>query len=316
MLTYRKFRNTDPPIMTALWRSRADQPGLHQPVSCDLFEQLVFSKLYFDYDGLIFAYEDHTPVGFAHAGFGPNEQQNVISYDLGVTSIMVVRPDCAEAETAAGLLEQCEQYLRGRGAKVFYGGGIQPLNPFYLGLYGGSELPGLLDTDIVARQAFESHGYQVIERTKINQVELTNFEAVIDRQQMQIRRQMLVEETIDYPTRTWWEACTLGSFDLTRFEMVPRVGGPPVSWAMFRSMEPTGNQPSGRRSGLIEFFVDPAYRRRGYATFLLSEVFRQFLRQGITTVEAQAMESNISAINLYKKLGFKQIGEGSVYRKQ
>ena len=138
-----------------------------QPVSPDLLEQLIFAKLYFDYAGLILAFQDDLPVGFAHAAFGPNEQQNAISFDLGVTSIVVVRPDCAEAEVAAGLLEQCEQYLRGRGAKVLYGGGIQPLNPFYLGLYGGSELPGVLDSDLVARHLFQSHGYQEIERTKI-----------------------------------------------------------------------------------------------------------------------------------------------------
>jgi GNAT superfamily N-acetyltransferase len=315
MLTYRSFRNADPPILTALWRSRAGQPGLMDPVSPDLFEQLIFAKLYFDYAGLFLAFQNDLPVGFAHAGFGPNEQLSAVSFDLGVTSIVVVRPDCAEGETAAGLLEQCERYLRARGAKVLYGGGIQPLNPFYLGLYGGSELPGVLDSDLVARQLFQSHGYQEIERTKIAQVDLSNFEAVIDRSQMQIRRQMVVEETIDFPARNWWEACTLGEFDLTRFEMVPRCGGPAVASALFRSMEPSGTNSPGRRSGLIEFHVDPAYRRRGYAVFLLSEVFRQFLRQGITTVEAQTMESNIPAINLYQKLGFKPIGQGSVYRK-
>jgi GNAT superfamily N-acetyltransferase len=315
MLTYRTFRNTDPPIITALWRSRADQPNLVQPISPDLLEQLVFAKLYFDYAGLILAYQDETPVGFAHAGFGPNEQHNAISYDMGVTCIVIVRPDCAEAEVAAGLLDQCEQYLSSRGAKVLYGGGIQPLNPFYLGLYGGSELPGLLDSDLVARHLFLSHGYQETGRTKIAQINLTSFEAVIDRAQMQIRRQMLVEETIDCPTRTWWEACTLGEFDLTRFEMVPRGGGPPVASAIFRSMEPTGTNSVGRQAGLIEFFVDSAYRRRGYGVFLLSEVFRQFLRQGITHVEAQAMADNLPAINLYQKLGFKPIGEGSAFRK-
>ncbi len=315
MLTYRSFRNADPPLLTALWRSRAGLPGLMDPVSPDLLEQLVFAKPYFDYAGLILAFQGGSPVGFAHAGFGPNEQLSAVSFNLGVTSIVIVCPDCAEGEVAAGLLEQCEQYLRARGAKVLYGGGIQPLNPFYLGLYGGSELPGVLDSDVVARNLYQSHEYQEIERTRIAQVDLSRFEAVIDRSQMQIRRQMVVEETIDFPTRNWWEACTLGEFDLTRFEMVPRGGGPAVARAIFRSMEPAGTNSSGRRSGLIEFHVDSAYRRRGYAVFLLSEVFRQFARQGITTVEAQTMESNAPAINLYQKLGLKPIGEGRVYRK-
>jgi GNAT superfamily N-acetyltransferase len=315
MLTFRSFKNIDPPTLTALWRSRAGQMGLFQPVSPDLFEQLIYSKLYFDYAGLILAFLNDLPVGFAHAAFGPNEQYNSISYDLGVTSIVVVRPDCNEAEVAAGLLEQSEKYLRDRGAKVLYGGGIQPLNPFYLGLYGGSELPGVLDTDLVAQNVFQSHGYKDIERTKIAQIDLGSFEAVIDRAQMQIRRQIVVEETSDCPTRNWWEACTLGEFELTRFEMVLRTGGPPVATALFRNMEPAGNNALGRRAGLLEFYVDPTYRRRGYAIFLLSEVFRQFQRQAINIVEAQAMESNTPAINLYHKLGFKPIGEGKVYRK-
>ena len=123
MLTYRSFRNTDPPILMALWRSRAGQPGLMDPVSLDLLEQLVFAKLYFEYAGLVLAFQDGSPVGFAHAGFGPNEQLNAVSFDLGVTSIVVVHPDCPEGEIAAGLLDRCEQYLRARGAKVLYGGG-------------------------------------------------------------------------------------------------------------------------------------------------------------------------------------------------
>jgi len=48
MITYRTFRNTDPPLLVSVWRSRAGQRGLMQPVSADLLEQLLFGKLYFD----------------------------------------------------------------------------------------------------------------------------------------------------------------------------------------------------------------------------------------------------------------------------
>jgi len=82
-----------------------------------LFEQLVFAKLYFDYGGLIVARDDDRPVGFAHAGFGPDEQGDRLSTELGVTCVVIVRPDCPQADVAAGLLERCEQYLRGRGRR-------------------------------------------------------------------------------------------------------------------------------------------------------------------------------------------------------
>ena len=225
------------------------------------------------------------------------------------------RPDCRTADVAAGLLEHSETYLRNRGAKVFYGGGIRPLNAFYFGLYGGSEMPGVLETDRPAQEAYLSRGYEEIDRTLALGLDLAAFEAPIDRQQMQIRRQMLVEVSADLPPRTWWEACVLGEFDVTRFDLTPRGGGPAVASAAFRSMELAANLGSGKTVGLIELYVDEAYRRRGLAVFLLSEAFRQFARQGIATVEAQAMQHNVAALGMYRKLKFRQTGEGSVFRK-
>jgi GNAT superfamily N-acetyltransferase len=315
MLTYRTFRNTDPPVVAALWRSRAGQPGLLHPVSPDLFEQLVFAKLYFDYGGLVLAQSDGRPVGFAQAGFGPSSKRNWISTDAGVTCVVVTRPDRAEDEVAAGLLDRCEEYLRGRGATVLYGGGIAPLNPFCLGLYGGSELPGILDSDAVARRAFAARGYREVERTVILRRDLSGFEPLVDRRQMQVRRQMLIKVTADAPTQTWWEACTLGEFELSRFELAPRGGGPALATATFRSMEPSGTVCVGRAAGLVGLSIDPAYRRRGLATFLLNEAFRQFLRQGILQVETQTRQANTAAMGTLRGLGFQEAGSGGVWRK-
>jgi GNAT superfamily N-acetyltransferase len=147
-------------------------------------------------------------------------------------------------------------------------------------------------------------------------IDLNRFEAVIDRSQMQIRRQMVVEAQIDAPTRSWWEACTLGEFELTRFEMVPRGGGPAVATALFRSMDPSGAGTIGRTTGLVHFEVEPMNRRHGYAIFLLSEAFRQFQRQGIMTVETQTPETNTPAVTLYQKMKFQQVGGGGIYRKE
>ncbi len=315
MIHFREFRNADPPSIAAIWRCRADRPGLTQPVSADLIQQLVFSKIYFDRHGLILALDDQRPVGFAHAGFGPNEARNAIDTAMGVTCIVVVRPEYEGTDVLAGLLQRCEEYLCARGAKVLYGGGIEPLNPFYTGLYGGSELPGVLDTDEAACKLFLAHGYREIDRTVLLRRNLDGFEVPFDRRQMQLRRQMVVEVTSDALARDWWEACILGDFDLTQFEVVPRVGGPAVATATFRAMEPIGSGGVGRRTGLVNLFVDPALRRRGLAVFLLSEAFRQFSRQGITVVESQTMQHNSHALGVYRKLGFDQVGQGIVYRK-
>ena len=68
--------------------------------------------------------------------------------------------------------------------------------------------------------------------------------------------------------------------------------------------------------GLIEVWVEESARRRGLAIFLLSEAFRQFIREGTREVEVQAMQHNLAAQALYRKMGFQQFGQGSVFRKR
>jgi len=315
MLTYRSFSNIDPPSLAAIWRSRVGQAGLAQPVSADLFEQFVFGKPYFDYEGLTLAFDDDRPVGFAHAAFGPNENRDRIATEKGVVCIVLVRPDCAEAEVAEGLLGRSENYLRRSGATVVYGGAVAPLNPFYLGLYGGSQLPGVLESDLVARDLFHSHGYEEIDRTFLFRRPLVDFRPLVDRYQVQFRRQMVIDVKMDPPARTWWEACVTADFDVTRFEVARRGDETVLASATYRGMEPTGNSPPGRVAGLLDLEVVPSYRRKGLATFLLGESFRQFARQGVAIVEAQATGQNPPGLGLCRKLGMESTEQGVVYSK-
>ena len=61
---------------------------------------------------------------------------------------------------------------------------------------------------------------------------------------------------------------------------------------------------------MIGLSVDESYRRRGLAMFLLSEAFRQFLRQGIMHVEVQARQSDAPVLEMFRKLGFQAGGAG------
>ncbi len=146
-----------------------------QPATACLLEQLVFSRPYFDPAGLIVALHDGIPVGFAHAGFGANDEQNGLATDTGTTYQLMVRAEHRDSSLAAELLAHSEAYLRERGAKVIYAGGIRPINAFYLGLYGGSELPGVLVGDTSFHAACSQSGYREIDRVHILQLELACF---------------------------------------------------------------------------------------------------------------------------------------------
>src|SRR5262249_22259395 len=148
LIGFRSFRNSDPPHLAEVWRTRAGLRGYVQPMTTTLLERMVLSKPYFDPAGVTLAMADNRAVGFAHAAFGPSDDESAVSYDLGASILTIVSPRPDEATIAAELIARSEAYLRRLGAKVIYGGGIRPLNAFYVGLYGGSELPGILDSDV------------------------------------------------------------------------------------------------------------------------------------------------------------------------
>ena len=83
MYNFRPFRNSDPPHIAEIWRDQPPQRGLMQPVTPGILEQLVFSKPYFDPDGLIVVLSDKRPIGFVHAGFGANEEETDIDTSMG-----------------------------------------------------------------------------------------------------------------------------------------------------------------------------------------------------------------------------------------
>jgi ribosomal protein S18 acetylase RimI-like enzyme len=316
LIHYRPFRNTDPPLLTELWRSCAERRSLVQPLSTADFEQLVLNKPYFEREGLWLAVEGDDLQGFVHAGFGPSEDESTLSTDLGVTSIVVVRPGPEQPQIAEALLQHSEEYLRGRGAKVLYGGSVRPLNPFYLGLYGGSEQPGVLDSDPAMQRLFLAHGYREIDRTVVFQRTLADFRAPVDRNQMQVRRSTQVAVVAEPPAKTWWEACTLGEFECVEYQLLDRGLGRQLASATLRAIDHTATNPGVRASGLVDVHVAPQALHQGLATFLITEALKELQHQGVGIVEAQTMQRNTPAIGLYKKLGFTRIDSGAVYRKE
>jgi ribosomal protein S18 acetylase RimI-like enzyme len=312
---FRPFRNSDPPRIAEIWRDQPPQRGLMQPVTPGLLEQLVFSKPYFDPQGLILALSDDVPIGFVHAGFGSNEEQTDIDNSLGTTYQLMLRGDHRNYGLADELLRRAEDYLRGRGAKVLYGGGIRPLNAFYLGLYGGSELPGVLASDPMLGATCLRNGYREIDRVEILQLELASFRPPIARSQRQLRRELSSREVYGPPARSPWEAWTISDFERLRFYLAAGNGSA-LAEVDFWDIEPLSTRWGVATAGMFDLRVTDQRRRQGLATFLLVDAFERLRGRGIALVEAQTMQHNAPALALYRKLGFTKIDQGVVYRKE
>ena len=192
------------------------------PLTPAVLERDVFSKPFFDRRGLIVAEEGGRLVGFAHAGFGPAPDGSRISTEVGAIHVVRVATHDDREQIAHRLLEHSEAYLTGSGSRTLLAGCARPAHGFYLGLYGGTESPGVLESDAATLALFRSAGYGEVENHVILQRPRAVFRPPVDRRQVQIRRQYRVESQTDPPPATWWEACTLGQLDRVSYRLFSR----------------------------------------------------------------------------------------------
>lgn len=320
MITYRSFLNTDIPLITEIWRTHQPLRGLVHALSASSLEQHILSKPYFERNGLILAIDNGHPLGFVHVGFGASESLDDINQEIAVISMLMVSKSHvthpgARDNVAYELLVRAEEFAASRSARRILGGGSFPNNPFYLGLYGGSRLPGILYSDKFTRSVFETHGYQSCNRVGIWQLELGSFRPIVNREQMQIRRKYNVHAELDPPPRSWWEACTLGHAERTKFELIERATERKVGEVNFWDMQPLAKDWGVKAAGMFDLKIKHDNRRGGLATFLIGEGLRQLRDLGATIAEVQTCLDDDAAIGLFEKTGFQQIDQGVLFEK-
>lgn len=314
MIEVRCFRNDDPPRLADVWRAADLGPAAMQPMTSALLEACVFSKPYFDREGLFVALDGDRAVGFAHAAFGPSKDRSAVDHRVGTTLLVAVVPHERQAWIGDELLRRCEDYLRRRGAEVLLGGGSFELRSFYLGLYGGSDLPGVLDSSPVMQGVFERAGYEVSDQIAVLRRSLAGFRPPVNRLQLAIRRTSVLR-VIDEPTRrNWWEAATTTGIALRRYELRNQAEEL-LGSASFWDMQPLATAWGVQAAGLMEVAIEGEKRRQGLAHYLVAEALHDLEREGVTMVETHASRSNVPAMKLFEKLGFETAEFGTLYRK-
>jgi len=281
-------------------------------MSPTLFEQRVLSKPYFDRHGLIVAEEDGRVVGFAHGGFGSNHDGSGQNTEIGGTCMLMVGAHETRSQIAVKLLVAVERYLTDHGVRTLYAGSVAPANAFYLGLYGGCQSPGILESDIDRLSLFRSAGYSETERHAVVQRQLSGFRPIVDRVQMQVRRQYQVEPEYDPPPESWWEACTIGQIERMRHLLVSRRTGEVCGSVIFWDMERISSSWGVPSIGLMRLEISPNLRGQGLGVYLVGEALRHMHDNGAALAEAQFPEGNKAAHALFGKLGFAPVDRGYV----
>jgi GNAT superfamily N-acetyltransferase len=315
LIRYRPFQNWDPPALAEIWRTQAPLRGLVQAVTPQLLEKHVFAKPWFDRQGLIVACDGARPVGFVHAGFGANDGLSGVDTQQGTTCLLLVAPHERRAEIATELLSASEDYMRQRGAKQLFAGAQFPFNPFYLGFYGSSDLPGVLASDTGWTELLTATGYRPTHRRLLWHRSLSGFRAPIDRQQMQVRRRFQITSPCDILPDNWWEACVWSPNEWTRLSLTLRDGGEAIVSAIFWEIEPLSRSWGVQSVGLVHLEDTPEARTEGLTTFLLSEAMRHFISEGLMQFEAQMPADDASLAEVFARLGLVQHDEGALWSK-
>ncbi|GIW82941.1 MAG: hypothetical protein KatS3mg105_4748 [Gemmatales bacterium] len=312
---YRTFRNDDPPALVEIWNSALTGRSAAPLRSPTPLEWHALSKPYFDPAGLIVAVDNSgTPVGFAHAGFGPNRKENGISYSTGITCMIAVRPECQRRGIGSELLGRCEEYLMQKGAKTIYAGPVRPLAPFYFGLYGGSDLPGFLATDEAAAPFLEYHGYSPSSTCLVFQRYLDQPINIADARFSKLRQRYHVRVMPPPSVGTWWHECVWGPIEPHEFRLEEIIGGRVVARAQVWEMEGFSWRWGIPVAGIINFLVREDLRRKGIGKFLLVQILKHLQEQYFGLVEVQTMERNQGAVELLKKVGFQKVDFGRTYK--
>jgi len=312
VIEYRCFRNDDPPRIADVWRAADLGPSAMQPMTSALLEACVFSKPYFEREGLIVALDGERMVGFAHAGFGASADRSGVDRTIGTTMLVVTVPHADEAATAAGLLARTEDYLRRRGVAAPRGGGSAAVGGFYLGLYGGAGLPGILDSSAGMQDVFRRAGYAEAERVAVLRRPLAGFRPPVNRLQMAIRRATTLR-VIDEPARrSWWEAATTTGIALRRYEL-RNASEELLGSGTFWDMQPMASAWGVAAAGLLHVDIEGERRRQGLASYLVAEALHDLAQEGVTLVEAQVVETNAPAVKLFEKLGFAVADRGTLF---
>ncbi len=281
----------------------------------EVLEVVVFSQPYFDPRGLITAWDADRLVGFAHAGFGCTEDESALATDAGVICAVVVHPDYRRQGIGRELVVRAEKYLKDKGATTLYAGPAYPRDPFYFGVYGGSQPAGFLLSDPDADPFFCRLGYEPVERHLVFQRDLRERGDPVSFRLMTIRRRTILQADTGPPNPTFWWLTRVDRLENVRFLLVPKPDGPPLATVTVVDLSLYRTKWEAQSVGMLDLRVSESHKRQGYGQALIVETCRRLRQELVGLVEAHAPEQNAPAVALLESAGFAQVDTGIVYRK-
>ena len=279
-------------------------------MTTSILEDMVFSKPYFDSQGMRVAEWGQSIVGMALVGFIPNEAGDDLNRQQAVISRLLVESEQPD-DVADQLLAECESYAKRAGARSICYGSRFPDAPFLNGAYGGSLVPGVLESELGLFKRLREHGYTPGLQIDSFHRLLADFRPLVNRQQITVKRQCRISMEADPKPGSWFQACLFGLQNCVDFLLLDRKTAERCGNLRFWEIQPLSGMWGRRSAGLYFLEIAPELRRTGLATMLLGEAFRELRELGFASVEIQLPRGESAFSTLFQKLGFEHIGRGT-----
>ena len=315
MVHFRKFRNQDAPGITQVWNESLSGRGSPRLRHASLLENYVYSKMYFDPQGLIVAVDEDAVVGFVHAGFGPSGNGRALDKNIGVTSLLAVQPSHQRKGVGSELLRLSENHLKESGATFLHACSSWPDEPFYFGIYGGAVFSGLLRSETAGDAFLQKHNYLPSSTKQVWQRNLTEPLAMVDGRFAALRKRCEVRIRPRAGISNWFEECVLGSIELFEFVLEERVTLKTLARILVWEMDGLGYKWPMPAIGIVDMAVEPDLRKQGMGKFLLFQMLRYLQEQFFGTAEVHIEPFNDHALEMAKRFGFAQVDEAIAYTK-
>jgi GNAT superfamily N-acetyltransferase len=319
VITFRHFKNNDPPALADVWNESHPARSAFPLRTPSLLERWVFSKPYFDPNGLIVAIDEadnNKVLGYIHAGFGPNSELSALDYSQGVLCSLAVRPSARRQGVARDLVHRAEQYLIGRGSTTLRAGPRWPYCPFGFGLYGGTNCPGFLASDPGADPFFKSLGYAPAGTTLVFHKRLDVPLSIADGRFGLLRKRYDTQILRSAAAPTWWHECVWGTLEPVEFRMVDKLANNFLAArAIVWELEGYGWRWGFPSAGVLDIQVRQDLRRQGLAKLLMAHVLRFLQDQFFGICEVQAPSDAPDLIGLSRASTLDQVDVGTTYVK-
>jgi ribosomal protein S18 acetylase RimI-like enzyme len=320
VITFRRFKNTDPPALADVWNESHPARSAFPLRTPSLLERWVFSKPYFDPDGLIVASDDsdnNKLLGYVHAGFGPNTELSALDFTQGVICSLAVRPSERRHGVARDLVQRAEQYLTARGSTTLRAGPRWPNCPFGFGLYGGTNCPGFLASDPGADPFFKSLGYAPAGTTLVFHKRLDAPISIADGRFGLLRKRYDTQVLRSAGVPSWWHECVWGTLEPVEFRMVDKLANNFLAArAIVWELEGYGWRWGFPSAGVLDIQVRQDLRRQGLAKLLMAHVLRFLQDQFFGICEVQAPSDSPDLIGLCRAATLEEVDVGTTYVKQ